>query len=177
MANFVSKSRGKCGDWASKGDGSLLRPLVRSGEEQEVDMFLFRQRSRGAQMGLSNTPPGLFGLVKKASDDGQCFANTVRSSLPFRRPADWIAAACADTHMIQQLVKRCARTIMKRNDRKSLPDRQTHAVSSLSDIPCHPLRTLSLMRIPVELHPGRSRPVSSCLEPGNEWLRSGLRQY
>lgn len=129
-------------------------------------------------MGFSNTPPGLFGLVKKAPNDGQCLANTVRLSLPFRRPADSIAAASADAHMIQQLVKCCERTIMKRNDRKSLPDRQTRIVSSIIGYPLSSAQDFVFNEdgFPVELHPGRSRPVSLS-QTRKEWLQSRLRCF
>lgn len=67
---------------------------------------------------------------------------------PSRRPADLLAAASADMHMIQHLVKRCEGNLTKRNDRNSLPDGRKHTQHpGLEEIPCHPLRTLGLMRI------------------------------
>lgn len=98
---------------------------------------------------VSPTPhPTRFALVRKAAGGGRCFVNTVRPSLPSRRPADLIAAASADMHMIQHHVKRCERNPAKRNDRKSLPDgRKRTQHPGLAEILRRPLRTLDLTRI------------------------------
>lgn len=84
------------------------------------------------QKGFSSTPSEAVWVLEVLevleagwAGDRRCLLNTVWCSLLSRRPADLIAAASADAHMIQQLVQGALGEEWKAGRRQKIPPRQS----------------------------------------------------